>query len=267
MRGSALTLPRPAIYAITNPKGLRGEYQVAGADADHVFGSAFAVDRLGGAAQLLSLGHCMNTNAHVLRPESKTRKSPALRPWFLLLSLSVAACIAWLAWPSQSNVSVFELSRADGKPRFWVTTYSKADLSSLTLRQRLYYMWMDYVRRRAKPNPAAYSFSAHRVQPCSLSGLLNQCMETGGTKYLIAVEAAPGTVDFGYTNTLNGAQWVAAFERAITNQPVLCFDFPKHRNFKDELVLIREKPDLVKVVPRTKLVDYQKAGLVKEDQP
>jgi hypothetical protein len=29
-----VTLPRPAIYAITNPKGLRGEYQFAGANAD-----------------------------------------------------------------------------------------------------------------------------------------------------------------------------------------------------------------------------------------
>ena len=56
MRGSALTLPRPAIYAITNPKGLRGEYQFAGAAADSGFSSAFAVDRSGDAAQLLSLG-------------------------------------------------------------------------------------------------------------------------------------------------------------------------------------------------------------------
>jgi hypothetical protein len=76
-------------------------------------------------------------------------------------------------------------------------------------------------------------------------------MEISGTKYLIAVEAAAGTVDFGYTNTLNGAQWVAAFERAITNH---------------ELVLIREKPDLVKVVPRTKLAKYQMAGLVKAER-
>ena len=55
-RGSALTLPRPAIYAIKKPTGLGGEYQFAGADADCVFGSAFAVDSYGGAAQLLSLG-------------------------------------------------------------------------------------------------------------------------------------------------------------------------------------------------------------------
>jgi hypothetical protein len=55
MRGSVGALPRPAIYAIKKPKGLGGEYQFAGAAADYVFGSAFAVDIPGGAAQLLSL--------------------------------------------------------------------------------------------------------------------------------------------------------------------------------------------------------------------
>jgi hypothetical protein len=55
MRGSVGALPRPAIYAIKKPKGLGGEYQFAGAAADYGFGSAFAVDVVGGAAQLLSL--------------------------------------------------------------------------------------------------------------------------------------------------------------------------------------------------------------------
>ena len=54
-RGSALTLPRPAIYAIKKPTGLGGEYQFAGAAADWRSESAFAVDSLGGAAQLCSL--------------------------------------------------------------------------------------------------------------------------------------------------------------------------------------------------------------------
>jgi hypothetical protein len=57
MRGSVGALPRPAIYAIKKPKGLGGEYQFAGADAAYAFGSAFAVDSLVGAAQLLLLGH------------------------------------------------------------------------------------------------------------------------------------------------------------------------------------------------------------------
>jgi hypothetical protein len=41
----------------------------------------------------------------------------------------------------------------------------------------------------------------------------------------------------------------------------------KKRNFQDTLLLIRENPRLVKVVPRSKLADYQKAGLVKAGSP
>jgi len=88
-------------------------------------------------------------------------------------------------------------------------------------------------------------------------------MEVSGTKYYIAVEVA-GAVEFGSTNALNGAQFVAAFEHAIeTSGPVICYDYAKKRNFQDTLLVLRESPRVVKVVPRSKLADYQKAGLVK----
>jgi hypothetical protein len=141
----------------------------------------------------------MNTRAQLLPQEGASKKLPTVRGWFILAVLSIAASIMWLAWPSKSGVSVVELSRADGKPRFQATSYSKADLSGLTLRQRLSYAWMDYRRRHAKPNPAASSFPARPVQPCSIQGLLSQCMEMSGTKYLIAVEVLGGAVDFGHT--------------------------------------------------------------------
>ena len=90
-------------------------------------------------------------------------------------------------------------------------------------------------------------------------------MEVTGTQYLIAVEIA-GVIEFGHTNILNGVQWVAAVEQAIgsTNR-VVCFDYAKKRNFQDTLLLIRERPGVVKIVPRTKLAEYQKAGLVRAD--
>jgi hypothetical protein len=93
--------------------------------------------------------------------------------------------------------------------------------------------------------------------------MLSQCMEVTGTRYLIAVEVG-GAVEFGSTNALNGAQWVEAFEHAIeTSDPVVCYDYVKKRNFQDTLLLIRERPRVVEVVPRSKLAEYQKAGLVK----
>jgi hypothetical protein len=135
--------------------------------------------------------------------------------------------------------------------------------ANLTLRQRLFWVWMDYKQRHGKRNPAAYSFPARPVEFCSIQGLLNQCMDVSGTRYLIAVEIA-GAVEFGSTNALNGAQWVAAFEQAIeTSKPVVCYDYARKRNFQDTLLLIREAPGTVKVVPRSKLAEYQQAGLVK----
>ena len=88
-------------------------------------------------------------------------------------------------------------------------------------------------------------------------------MEVSGTQYLVAVEIA-GVVEFGTTNSLNGALWVAAFENALENsRPVVCYDYAKKRNFQDTLLLIRETRGVVKVIPRSKLDDYRKAGLVK----
>ena len=87
-------------------------------------------------------------------------------------------------------------------------------------------------------------------------------MEVTGTRYLVAVEIA-GAVEFGDTNVMGGTQFVAAVERAIADiTNVVCYDYAAKRNFQDSLLLIRERPGLVKIVPRSKLANYQKAGLV-----
>jgi hypothetical protein len=207
----------------------------------------------------------MSTESH---PPGEAKKPAVVRLWFVATVLGLAALYAWLVWPSSElGIDVFTLSREDGKSRFYATTYSKMQRPPhLRLYQRVVWTWMEYQRRHGKRNPAAFSFPASPVGPCSIHGLLNQCMEVTGTRYLIAVEIA-GAVEFGNTNTLNGTQWVAAFEHAIeTNDSVICYDYAKKRNFQDMLLLIRERPGLVKVVPRSKLVDYQKAGLVKADE-
>ena len=200
-------------------------------------------------------------------PAEKTgsaRKRPALRLWFLATVLGIAAFFGWLLWPSDSEISPFDLSRADGKPRFYATTYSKMEMPRrLPLPQRLLWTWTEFQRRHRKRNPAAYTFRASPIGLCSIHGLLNQCMEITGTQYLIAVEVA-GAVAFGNTNSLNGSQWVAAFEHAIrASGPVICYDFAKKRNFQDALLVIHERAGVVKIVPRTKLAEYQKSGLVK----
>ena len=195
-------------------------------------------------------------------------KRAPVRPWLAVVVLGLAAVVGWLAWPSDSGISPLELSRADGKSRFSATSYPKMELSgNLALSQKLLWKWVQLKRRYGKRNPSAYTFPAQPLVPCSIDGLLNQCTEVSGTQYLIAVEIT-GAVEFGHTNALNGAQWVAAFEHALeTSGPIVCYDWGKKRNFQDTLLLIREKPRLVKVVPRSKLAEYKKAGLVKSAFP
>ena len=207
----------------------------------------------------------MSTEAQLpAETTGSVKKRPALRLWILATVMGIAAFFGWLLWPSDTEISPFDLSRADGKPRFYATTYSKMEMPRrLPLPQRLLWTWTEYQRRHRKRNPAAYSFPASPVRLCSIHGLLNQCMEITGTQYLIAVEVA-GAVEFGNTNILNGSQWVAAFEHASgASDSAICYDFAKQRNFQDTLLVIREGPGLVKIVPRTKVAEYQKAGSVK----
>ena len=206
----------------------------------------------------------MNTEAPLPDRQSRREKRPALRPLFLAAVLGLAAFFGLLLWPVNPGISPIDLSREDGRSRFYTTTFSKMVMPpNLTLRDRLFWTWRKYQRLYEKRNPTACSFAASPVQLWSIHGLLNQCMDVTGTRYWIAVEIA-GAVEFGSTNALNGAQWVAAIEHAIeASNPVVCYDYSKRRNFQDTLVVIRERPGVVKIVPRTKLGEYEKAGLVR----
>jgi hypothetical protein len=179
------------------------------------------------------------------------------------------AFLGWLAWPSDPGPGPYVLSHSDGKARFYATTYRQqtGPWPSFTVPQRLGWAWMQFKRRYIKPNPAAYTFPARPIVPCAIVPFLDQCMEFSGKQYLIAVEII-GEVEFGPTNKMNGTQWVAAFEHALeTSGPVTCYDSARKEFFKDTLLLIREGPRLVKVVPCSKLAEYQKAGLVRADSP
>jgi len=198
--------------------------------------------------------------------ESGPKKRPALRPLFVVGTICAAVFFGWVLWPSTQEEEAHDLSRADGRSRFCVTSYSKRQMPpNLTLRQRLFWLWMEYNRRRGKPL-GTFSFPAASVRSCSIQGLLYQCMEVTGTRYLIAVEIV-GTVDFGTTNVLTGGQWVQAFERAIeSSKSVICYAYGKKRNLEDTLLVIHERPGLVKILPASKFADDQKAGLVRKAQ-
>jgi hypothetical protein len=164
-------------------------------------------------------------------------------------------------------VGPYALSSQDGKVRFYRTSYQVPVVppSTFPMRERLLWAWIQFKRHHLKPNPAAYSFPPGRRMPCAITALLNQCMDVSGKEYLVAVEIR-GEVEFGSTKTLNGVQFVAAFEHALeTSGPVSCYDYAKKSAFEDTLLVIHEGPRLIKVVPRSKLGEYQRAGLVKGD--
>jgi|GEM_PF-1715836 len=189
-----------------------------------------------------------------------------IRRWLVLggLSLAIAVSIWRLLFFNLWNSEESKPQPAwDGKPRFTETTYSKRGASpNSTLWQRMFMAYYDFRMRHGRKNPAAWSFPATSPQNCSIHGLLNQCMEVTGTRYLIACEAAAGAVQFGHSNVLNGAQWVAAFEAALRTNHPNCFDYIAKRPRPENLLLIRETPGVVKVIPPSRLADYQKAGLI-----
>jgi len=190
-----------------------------------------------------------------------------LRPFVLFSVLALAVLCGWAFWPVGPQESPYDLSRADGKSRFFRSDFhiNVQMPPNLPLLQQLHWHWQEYRRRHGKPNLATYSFPPCSNQLFSIQAILNQSTEVSGTRYLIAVEIA-GPVSFRTTNTLSGPQWTAAVEHTLeTTDNVICYDYAQKRNFEDSLLLIREKPGEVKVVPRTKLAAYQSAGLVKRE--
>src|SRR5262245_32212818 len=92
----------------------------------------------------------VNAEAHLpgATPDKGSKNRRALRPSFPATVLSLATLIGWLCWPADPESSPYELSRADGKPRFYRTTYEKRVMpSGLPLRQMVAWQWEEYQRR------------------------------------------------------------------------------------------------------------------------
>ena len=107
-------------------------------------------------------------------------------------------------------------------------------------------------------HPFNYSFPASPTQRCSIHGLLNQCMEVSGWRYLIDKDVATGSVNFGSPNVLNGAEWVAAFEQALQTGAPEWLDRQSHRIHQGNLVLLRYPDDkTVLVLPADKAINYR----------
>jgi hypothetical protein len=148
----------------------------------------------------------------------------------------------------------------ENDPNFVKTTRPTTSFTGpgATLRSRFYWKYNEWKRMR-HPNPLAYKFPARsRPERCSIDGLLNQCMEVGGTQYLIEKNVAAGSVEFGSTNTLNGQQWITAFEDALKNGVSEWWDPEKKGIRRESLVLIRYDSRTTLVFSKKLAAEYQK---------
>ena len=105
-------------------------------------------------------------------------------------------------------------------------------------------------------HPRNYTFPVSPVQPCSINGLLNQCMEVSGWCYLIDPNVAAGSVQFGCHKVMNGKEWVVAFENALQSGKPEWWENKRMR--RENLALIRlPKEKIVLVLPKEKAAKYQ----------
>jgi hypothetical protein len=96
---------------------------------------------------------------------------------------------------------------------------------------------------------------------CSIYGLLAQCTEVSGVRYVIAKDVAAGEVEFGgYTNSLTAPQFVQAFTQALqTNRPEF-INFRTQRHYRENLVLLTNDARTVLVLSKAMAREFEGAG-------
>jgi hypothetical protein len=112
-------------------------------------------------------------------------------------------------------------------------------------------------------NASPWSFPASPRMACSIQGLLNQCAEVTGTRYLMPLSVAAGSVQFGNTNTLNGPQWVSAFEKELQTGDVEYWDAQTKRMKTEHLVLLRfPAQKTILVFPGSGVADFERTNRI-----
>jgi|GEM_PF-6008514 len=157
---------------------------------------------------------------------------------------AIVAGIAVLLAAGTATVTINKIRHPNFNPEdFWATTYPT---------------WLEGMMTNSFGHPLNYTFPITPVQRCSISGLLNQCMQLSGWRYLIDKEVAAGSVKFGDSKVLNGEEWLTAFENALQTNTPEWWDAKLKRQRQENLVLIRyHKLKTVLVLPKDKATKYQ----------
>ncbi len=166
--------------------------------------------------------------------------------WTKTKTVIVVAAVALLG-AGTATVVVRTLSGPPFNPKdFWATSYPKGPAGP------------GGILTNGWGHPATFTFPVAAKESCSISGLLDQCMEVTGWRYLIDKDVSAGSVVFGAAHVMHGAEWVAAFERALETGHPEWWDSKTKRMRQENLILIRyPRWETVLVLPRDKAARYR----------
>jgi RNA polymerase sigma factor (sigma-70 family) len=169
--------------------------------------------------------------------------------WTKIKTAIIAGAAVLLA-AGTITVTVHEISKPKFNPNdFWATSYPTISGSPEVIR----FM----TNRFGHQLDSTFSASTN-VQLCSVSGLLNQCMEISGWHYLIDKNVVAGAVKFGPLKEMTGKEWVAAFENALQTGTPEWWDGKTKHMHRENLVLIRfPEQRTILVLPKDKAIKYQ----------
>jgi hypothetical protein len=164
-----------------------------------------------------------------------------------LAAIAVASVVLYFAIPSEPPAL-----NADG---FVVSTIpTMGNSPNATLRQRFFMaLWKSSQNWQRSRGTLAknYTFGpTPTTTRCSVQGLLNQCMEVSGTRYLIKQDLVVATVQFGNTNSLRGDLWIGAFEQALETGKPEWWDMHQKKFISENFVLLRYPANRTVVVLR-----------------
>jgi RNA polymerase sigma factor (sigma-70 family) len=161
--------------------------------------------------------------------------------------MAVVIGLGLLVAAGTATVLVHQVKRPNYDSRdFWATSYPTAAPEV-----------MQFMKEN-RGHPLNTTFAASPVVRCSISGLLDQCMELSGWSYLIDKNVAAGSVQFGNAKALNGEEWLTAFENALQTNTPEWWDAKTKRFHHENLVLIRYPGQkTILVLPKEKAAKYQ----------
>jgi hypothetical protein len=179
----------------------------------------------------------------------------------LVLSLALAVALFFVGKPKPVPPLPFEATN-------FVSTAPPVSLlapptNAPAWKRMGFYLLVTLPQKFRGTNASTWSFPASPRTGCSIHGLLDECAQVTGGRYLMPLGIAAGAVQFGNTNTLNGPRWVAAFENELQKGDVQYWDAPTKRMKQEHLVLLRfPEQKTILVLPESGVAEFERTNRI-----